>query len=255
MAKLLTKTDLVNFIKTKLGYPLINIEVTDEQIRICIDQAVQKFTDYAYDGILENAVILQISGKGDYPLPENITHIRKVSKGSSASNITSFGTNYGEGYVPDVWSALYFSSSTAVNGVSYGTSLTASILPAIIQVSSVSAVTSKYFEDVLAYHFNPAKHVLQITENYVGSILIWYNYDYDADDEHDKIFNHQWVKEYATALVKEVWGSVVGKYSSPLVGGATVNYSDIKSEAQQEKERLDEQLMSRWTDPCEIFID
>ena len=254
MAKIKSKSDLVNFIKMKLGYPQINIEVTDEQMRICIDQAVQKFCDYAYDGILEEAVILQINGKGDYPLPENITHILKVSKGSSASNITSFGTNFGQGYVPDVWSSLYFSSATAINGSSYGTSITGSILPAILMVSNISAITTKYFEDILAYHFNPAKHVLQVTENYSGAVLIHYNYEYDPDEEHDKIFNHQWVKEYATALVKEIWGSVTGKYSQALVGGAQINYADMKSEAQQEKDRLDEQLMSRWTDPVPIEI-
>jgi len=256
MTKLISKQDLVNFIKMQLGYPIVDVELTDEQIKMCIDQSVQKFCDYAYDGILEAGVVLQIHGKGEYPVPDNITHILKVSKGSSASNITEFGTNFGQGYVPDVWSSLYFTNgSTATNGYSYGTSLTGSILPAIIMVSNVSAITSKYFEDILSYHFNPAKKVLQVLENYSGAILIHYNYEYDPDDEHDAIFNHQWIKEYATAKTKFLWGSVLGKYSQALVGGAQINYSDIKSEAQQDMDRLNEELMSRWTDPVDIMIE
>ena len=255
MARLSSKTDLVNFIKMQLGYPKINIEVDDAQIRMCIDQAVQKFCDYAFEGELEGVVVLQMEGKGEYTLPDRITNIIDVSKGGGSSNITDFGTNYGNGYVPDVWSSLYFSNSANGSLGIANTTLTGSVIPAIIMVSNTTAMLQKYFGNAMYYHFNPAKKVLQVLENYTGPALVHYNYEYSPNDDKDYIFDHEWVKEYSTALTKRLWGSIVGKYSQALIGGAQINYSDIKSEAQQDMDRLNEELMTRWSDPVEIMIE
>ena len=102
MAKITTKEGLRNYIKSQLGAPSINIEVTDAQMNEIIDDAIQKFTEYAY-GTLEGTVIVQLNGAGDYDMPNAMTNLIKMSKGST-SNITNFSSNFGSGYVPDLWS-------------------------------------------------------------------------------------------------------------------------------------------------------
>ena len=54
---------LVNYIRTMLGYPMIEIEVTDEQIKLIIDETIRKFSDWAYGG--EQTVIFEIEAKND----------------------------------------------------------------------------------------------------------------------------------------------------------------------------------------------
>ena len=90
-----SKLKLIKYIRSMLGEPLVKVEITDFQISEIIDNVVQKFTEYAY-GDLEAIVKLNLDGAKTYQLPEAITNIIQLSKGSSG-NITDFGTNYGKG--------------------------------------------------------------------------------------------------------------------------------------------------------------
>lgn len=77
---------------------------------------------------------------------------------------------------------------------------------------------------------------------------------YRVDEEFDLIFNESWIKDFAKAKSQLLWGQLVGKYSQSLVGGATINYDRMISEAQQEIERLTEELHEKWTDPAPVLV-
>lgn len=240
MARITTEAGLISYIRSQLGEPTINVEVTNQQISEIIDLTIQKFTEYAY-GTLEAASILELSGIGTYDLPDTITNIIKLSKGGT-SNLTNFATNYGEGYVPDLWSDQYFSDS-----------LTGSIVPNIISISTTKAILDKYFGDDIAYNFNYNRKKLQVHENYSGSCVLYYQYEY-IPEETDFIFNHEWVKAFAKAKTKELWSTVTGKYDQTLVGGARINYDKMASEAQADIEVLNAELLNKWSDPAPIFV-
>jgi hypothetical protein len=76
----------------------------------------------------------------------------------------------------------------------------------------------------------------------------------ESADEEDFIFNHEWIKSYTKAQTKFLWGTITGKYSQSLVGGASINFSDMKSEAEQEIQKLEEELLTKWSDPAPISI-
>jgi hypothetical protein len=65
MARINSKALLTSYVRSQLGEPNIRVEVTDTQIGQIIDDAIQKFTEYAY-GTLEEVVVLQINGAGEY---------------------------------------------------------------------------------------------------------------------------------------------------------------------------------------------
>ncbi|QMV33795.1 neck protein [Escherichia phage P479] len=59
----------------------------------------------------------------------------------------------------------------------------------------------------------------------------------------DGAYNNRWVKDYATALVKEVNGNVLAKHQGMMMpGGVTVDGVRLIEEARMEKERLREEL-------------
>lgn len=244
MARIRSKAALVEYIKSQLGAPLINIEVTDPQIEQIIDDSIQKFTEYAY-GTLEDVVLVQINGAGDYPLPDTITNIVAVSQGTSASSAMDFAGNFGQGYVPNIWSEQYFSGGSAFMG---------NMVQTIISISAVRTSLERYFRDEIAYNFNHISKTLQVHENYNGTAAIHYQYEYLANDEDDLVFNHEWIKAYTVSKTKMLWGTVTGKFDQALVGGARINYADMKSEAQQEIEILNEQLLTKWSDPAPIDV-
>jgi hypothetical protein len=236
MARINTKVGLRDYVKSQLGYPTINIEVTDAQIDEIIDDCVQKFTEYAY-GTLEDTVVMQFTGSGDYPVPDTITNVIKLSKGTTSS-LGNFGS-----YVPDIWSEQYFSSS-----------LTGDIIGSIVSVTTNASLIEKYLGDELHYNFNHLKKNLQVLENYTGPVVLHYQYEYIADENNDFVYNHEWVKNYSKAKVKELWGTVTGKYDQALVGGARINYEKLSSEARDEIQKLDEELLDKWSDPCPIMV-
>ena len=241
MARITSKSALKEYIKGTLGHPIIRVEVTDQQIENIIDDAVQKFTEYAY-GTLEATYIIQINGKNEYQMPPTMTNLLKLSKGG-ASNLTNFNANFGQGYVPDLWSQQFFSGS-----------LTGDLIPSIIGISTTRAMFDKFFGDDIHYNFNPYKKTLNVLENYIGPAVIHYQYEYIAKEDDDNIYNHEWIKEYTVAKTRYQWGNNTGKIEQTLVGGGRINYADMKSEATAEIERLNGELLTKWSDPVPIMI-
>lgn len=241
MARITSKSMLIDYIKSTLGAPIIKVDVTDTQIENIIDNAVQKFTEYAY-GTLEAAVVIQLNGKGEYAMPDTMTNLLKLSKGGT-SNLTNFNANFGSGYVPNIWSQQYFSGS-----------LTGDIIPAIIGISTTTAMLEKYFGDDIVYNFNPHRKILQVLEAFEGPAVLYYQYEYLADEQNDLIYNHEWIKEYTVAQTRYQWGNNTGKIDREIVGGGKINYNDMKSEATAEIERLNGELLTRWADPAPIAI-
>lgn len=239
--RITSKTQLIEFIRTSLGEPIIRVNVTDHQIGQIIDASVQKFTEYSY-GTLEDTVVVELHGMGEYPMPNTMTNLIKLSRGST-SNLTNFSANFGAGYVPDIWSQQFFSGS-----------LTGDIIPAIIGISTTKAVLDKFFGDDISYNFNPHRKMLKVLQDYKGPAVIHYQYEYIANEDNDLIYNHEWIKEYTVAKVRYQWGNNTGVFDQTLIGGARINYGDMKSEAQTEIDRLNEELLSRWADPAPVSI-
>ena len=56
------------------------------------------------------------------------------------------------------------------------------------------------------------------------------------------VYNDMWLKRYATALVKYQWGENLSKFSGvQLPGGVELNAEQMKTEAQEEITRLEEE--------------
>lgn len=233
--KILTRLQLTAYVRNMLGFPQIECEVSDEQISQIIDDCIQTFTEYAY-GELEGTVCVDINGKGEYKMPMNVTNIRKLSRGN-VGNLAIFASNYGANYVPDLWSQQFFTTSAV------GT-----IMGNLICISNTRASIEKFFGDDINYNWNPYKKVLQVFDNYKGKALIDFYYEYEPD-EQDMIYDHEWIKKAVIAKTKILWGTITGKYSGNLVGGATINYSDMKSEGNSEWEKCMEELQNKWCDP------
>lgn len=236
-----TRKGLIEYIRAMLGEPIITVEVSDDQISRIIDTVIQQYTEYCPHAC-EDTVVLEVHGKGDYRLPERITHIIKLSKGQIGS-IANFSANYGADYVPDVWSNQFFSDN-----------FLGSIVPTVISVSNLQSTMNKLFGDEIAFYFDPYKNILRVFDDYEGPVFLHYLYRYQTDDSGDAMFDQEWVKRMCIAKTKHLWGSIMGKYSATLVGGAQINYSEIKSDAEQEIQVLMEELIQKWSDPAPIAI-
>lgn len=88
-----------------------------------------------------------------------------------------------------------------------------------------------------------------------NNYIILQGYSTADPDEFDSIWDVEWIKNYATALMKRQWGANLKKYDGvQMPGGVTLNGQIIFDEAMTAIERLDEELELRYTLPIDFFI-
>ena len=232
-----TNDDLHDYILRQLGAPLVEVELSPDHIQDAIDYSIKEYSSFAYDGELKESVIIQVDGRGEYPLPEFITSIIALK------SIQGF-QHYGQNYIPDRWSEEFFrafeSNSTGID--------------AVISISNTFTMYEKYMQKEVNYFFNSHRGMLQIMEkDFKGNVLIHYTMEY-IPNKVDKIFSHQWVKDMAVEQSRFLQSTVTGKYSQTLIGGATINYADMQSKAESRIAELREELFTKYAGPAPVDI-
>ena len=231
-----TNDELIDYILRQLGAPSLEVELTEEQIKDCIDFSIKDFSSFAYDGEISEVVILTLDGRGEYQLPSFVTSLIDVK------SIQGF-QNYGQNYIPDRWSEEFFrafeSNSTGID--------------AVISISNTFTMYEKYMMKQINFEFNEYKGTFKCLEEFSGNVLIHYTMEY-VPDKVDRIFDQQWVKRMAVAQARMLQSTVVGKYEQALVGGATINHGDMRALAESEIEALKEELFNKYAGPAPIMI-
>ena len=69
------------------------------------------------------------------------------------------------------------------------------------------------------------------------------------------VFNDIYLKRYTTALIKRQWGANLSKFEGvQMLGGVTLNGAKIFEEAQQDIEKLEEQIQLAYELPPNYMI-
>jgi len=269
---------LKNYIRTMLGEPLIDVNLTDDQVYLVIDDTIRKFSDFAYGG--EQRIGFVIEGDTDiqdYQLDDRVQAILSVSWANSLGSkfqdasggisLGAFGT-IGIGYVPHITLQGEVSTLAVGGGINSSTSGVAggvaggpnsggrtgadAISQAFVlrsQIDTMQYLTGRGVN----FEYNSNTKILRVFEQITGPFMVEAAVEYIANPEYDEVYNHQWVKEYAIAKCKFLQGTVTGKYSQTLVGGGEINYADMKSEAEGEMQILEEDLLNKYSEALGIF--
>ena len=73
--------------------------------------------------------------------------------------------------------------------------------------------------------------------------------------QHTRMFDDIMLKRYATALIKRQWGANLSKFNGvTMLGGVTMNGDTIYSQAQEELQRLEEQIQLAFELPVNYMI-
>ena len=276
--KINSEEKLVNYIKTMLGDGLVVLDVSDDQILLAIDDTFSKFASWALDaqqnmGFVINArVDIQ-----DYYIDDRIQAIYGISIADSTTNYntgTSGGISLGGfgqigiNYIPYV--DMEGNISSLESGTGGGNYSVAGVAGGVtggpatngnsaenMEVAYMQMVESQTMQSMfgssVAFDFNASNHILRIFEPVSGPIMVEGSLAYRPNPDYDDAYGHQFIKSYALNKVKFIWGSNISKYSQSLIGGATLNGERMIQEAQEELDKLDEQLLSRYSEPLGIF--
>jgi hypothetical protein len=241
MAIVNTKALLKEYITGTLGAPIITVEITDTQLDNLIDTCIQKFTDFSMGGDTPKIYSFQlIPGINTYVLDNRVQAVTKVRTRSNSYNFQM------PGVMVITPSEICATAMSPMGSLDMGN---------ISAVMAKMSTLEKFFDVEPNYYFNFNDKVLEFFDTTsslsYNHVIIEAFISYEPKPA-DMIYNHQWVKEYCVALAKRQWGSNIGKYNTTLINGASMNYDRIIAEGNTEMKDLDEQLLTRWSQPLGI---
>jgi hypothetical protein len=267
MAKPASRQELIDYALRQLGAPVLEINVSEEQIDDRLDDALQYFNERHFDGVEKmflkykftqedidrgrsrggerSAGIVTTtvsSGLGSFnweensnyiPIPDTIVGVERVFKLDNRT-ITSnlFNVNY-QLFLNDIY---WFSSTELVNYY----------------------VTKRYLEDIdwivnpqRQIRFNKRHNRLYIDMSWdsivAGNYLIMECYRILDPSDYAKVYNDSFLKLYFTALLKKQWGQNLIKFQGvKLPGGIELNGRQIYDDAVKELEEIRMRMLSEF---------
>ncbi|CAB4125398.1 hypothetical protein UFOVP58_129 [uncultured Caudovirales phage] len=233
-----SREDLKQYCLRDLGAPVVEINVDDQQLEDRMDEALDYWRLYHYDGIEKvylKHMITQEDVDNKYipmsPLVYGVTKIYPVGAGSSASK-SIFDLQY-QLRLND----LYDLSSTSI--IYYTTVMQ--------HLSTLDLLLNGH----IMYRFNRLQDRLYLDINwhsdvYPNQYILVECYRAMDPDEYTKLWNEPWLKHYTTALFKRAWATNLKKFSGmQLPGGVTIDGDKLYDEAIGEIKDLQDELMNK----------
>ena len=253
-----------------LGFGVIDINVSDDQADDRIDEALQYFAQYHYDGIEKMYLKYQVTAAH---IPRASSNTTTTATDIIDSTVTaSFGE--GNGYIPmppavvSVLNIFPFDDSATNNMFDIRYQLRLNDLYDFSSTSIIQYQMTMQHLDYLSHilvgekpvRFNQHQNRLYIDMDWthdisVGEYLIIECYRKIDPASYTDIFDDIYLKRYATALIKRQWGANLSKFSGvAMLGGVTMNGETIYTQAQEELERLEEQIQLSFETPIDYMV-
>jgi len=230
----------------KLGKPVIEINVDDDQIEDRIDESLRYYWDYHFDGterVYVKHQVTQTDVDNKYiTLPENIIGAIRIFPVSDPM-ISS----------DDLFNIRY---QIALNDLYTLTSV--SMVPyymvmehlALIQQVLVGQQPIRYNR-----HRNRCFIDTDWTDLRIGEYLLIEAYEIVDPDVWTDAWGDRWLQQYATAKIKLQWGTNLKKFEGmQLPGGLSFNGQKIYDEAKEELDELEKEMISSYSLPVMDMI-
>jgi len=280
MAKPSTRQGLIDYCLRKLGAPVLEINIDDDQIDDLVDDAIQLFNERHFDGVERMFLKYQLTQSDiDRGQAKNTDGVGIVTTSVTSTNIAGYGTTTSNWYetsnflqVPDsvvgIEKIFKFDTSTLSGGMfSIKYQL---FLNDLYQFNSIDllqyAMTKSYLEDIdflltpdKQVRFNKRQDRLYLDIDWKSSDKDdWFILDcYRALDPtaFTQVYNDPFLKLYLTALIKRQWGQNMIKFKGvKLPGGIEMNGREIYDDAEREIEALRSRMASEYELPPYDFV-
>ena len=284
MAKPASRTQLIDYCLRKLGAPVLEINIDDDQIDDLVDDAIQLFNERHFDGVERMYLKYKLTqedidrGKANNK-PNSTNTVGIVTTSATSTNISGYGTTTSNWYensnflqVPDsvvgVEKIFKFNTSTISGGMfSIKYQL---FLNDLYNFNSVEllqyAMVKSYLEDI-DFLLSPEKQIrfnkrqdrlyLDIdwgTEN-PDTYLVLDCYRALDPTSFTQVYNDIFLKQYLTALIKRQWGQNLSKFKGvKLPGGIEMNGGEILQAAESELDSLRSRMTTEYELPPYDFI-
>lgn len=316
MAKPTTRAQFKDYCLRKLGHPVIQINVDDDQVEDRIDDALNFFYDYHYDGTQQMYLKHQIKQEdidrqwiycpdavmfitGIMPFDQSnssvnmfdlryqlrlhdlydftsvsyvsyeitMQHIRTLNLLFSGTPQIRFNRKMNRLHLDIDWTRdvdvgdwVIIECYRAVTPDTITLTGTATVSDTSNVVTGTGTVFSQEvsINDEITIN-SQTKRVVNITSDTSLNVTSAYTSSQSSQSitisGYADVWNDRFLKAYATAKIKQQWGSNMKKFSGiAMPGGVTLNGKEIYDEASEELEKLEDDIKSTQSMPSEIFM-
>ena len=265
MSQPASRQELIDYCLRRLGYPVLEINVDDDQIGDLVDDALQYFHERHFDGIERVYLKHKLTDSEKNILTSGIT----TTTASSGIGITNPSFTEAQNFIklPDtiigVNNVFKVDSSTISSGlfnIKYQIFLNDLYYYGALDLLNYAMVKT-YLEDIsriitpdvqLRFNKKQQRLYLDIDWKQVGSdqYLILDCFRIVDPSDFPKIYNDFWLKKYLTSLIKKQWGQNMIKFDGvQLPGGVTLNGGQIYDDAVRELEEIEQKLKDEYELP------
>lgn len=241
MASPTTRSEFKEYCLRKLGKPVIEINVDDDQVEDRIDEALKYYWDYHFDGTERIYYKHEITANNVVDkyitLPENVIGaVRIFNIGDPMVTNNLFDIRY----------------QIALNDLYTLTSV--SMIPYYMMFQHIQLLEQLLVgQQPIRYNRHTDKLYVDMDWNKVnvGNFLIVEAYQVLDPDTYTDAWSDRWLSRYATALIKKQWGSNLTKFSGlQLPGGVQFNGDKIYNDAVEEIEKMERDMATSYSLPA-----
>lgn len=247
MAKPSTRLTLKQYCLRQLGYPVIEINVDEDQLEDRIDEALQFYQEYHYDGVEKLYLKHQITADdvtNEYvPIDDSIIGVEKVLPfNTTGSRVNMFDVRY-QMHLNDLYD---LSKASLVN---YSLAM------------RHVALIEDLFSQAPQFRYNRHTDRLYLDIDWtgkeieVGDYILVEAYKILDPDTYTNVYNDMFLKRYTTALFKRQWGANLIKFDGmQLPGGITLNGRQLFDDATREIEQIEQEVQLRFELPVDFMV-
>jgi len=280
MAKPATRQQLIDYCLRRLGYPVLEINVDDDQIDDLVDDALQYFQERHFDGVERMYLKHKLTQEDlDRGRAKNTDGVGIVTTTAISTNVNGYGNVTSDFYetsnfiqIPDsvigIEKIFKFDTSSISGGmfsIKYQLFLNDLYYFNSVELLQYS-MTKSYLEDIdfllttdkqIRYNKRQDRLYLDIDWG-AQSLDTWFIIDCYRildPDTFTNVYNDSFLKKYLTSLIKRQWGQNLIKFRGvKLPGGIELNGREIYEDAERELADLKQRMSTEYELPPLDFI-
>ena len=240
MANPTSRQEFIQNCLRRLGYPVVEINASDEQIDDRVDEALSYYWDYHFDGTekiyYKHQITDQDKANKYITLPENIIGaVNLFTVGDALNTNNMFNIRY----------------QIALNDLYTLTNV--SLVPYYMALQHIRVLEELLVgRQMIRYtrHRNRLHVDMDWEKLDTDKYLIVEAYEVIDPTTFTDVWKDRWLLQYATALIKRQWGANLKKYSGLMMpGGVQFNGQQIFDEAIEEIRMLEEDMIRSYSLP------
>ena len=273
MAQPSSREGLIDYAKRQLGFPVLEINVADEQFQDLLDDAIQIYQERHYDGIARMYLKYKITqddiDRGQARGGDSTLGISTTTTTSTVGLSTTFNLEENNNYIQmppsviGVNNIFKVRSDTVYDGlfnIRYQLFLNDLYAFGSIDLLQYAMVQTK-LEDI-TFLLNPnVRYRFNIRQDRLYIDVDWAQINKDDyfvidcfrildPEDFTKVYNDQFLKKYFTALCKRQWGQNLIKFQGvQLPGGIQLNGRQIYDDGVAELAEIRSKMASDYEMP------